>query len=153
MKNQKGFILPIVIVVAVVALFGTAGYFGYQYYSKTQEQPKPIACTQDAKLCPNGSYVSRTGPNCEFAECPAVADQAAGLPVQNKQATEGWETYRNDEYGFEIKYPTDAKIKEVDKSISLVFADNQRKLNIEVIKNAESNECYKTAWAAELPDI
>lgn len=26
-------------------------------------------CTQDAKLCPDGSYVSRTGPNCEFI-CP-----------------------------------------------------------------------------------
>ncbi len=30
----------------------------------------PIACIQDAKLCDDGSYVSRTGPNCEFALCP-----------------------------------------------------------------------------------
>lgn len=30
----------------------------------------PKACTQEAKLCPDGSYVSRTGPNCEFAACP-----------------------------------------------------------------------------------
>jgi len=29
----------------------------------------PKACTQEAKLCPNGSYVGRTGPNCEFATC------------------------------------------------------------------------------------
>lgn len=29
-----------------------------------------VMCPQDAKLCPNGSYVSRTGPNCEFAMCP-----------------------------------------------------------------------------------
>lgn len=29
------------------------------------------ACTQEAKLCPDGkTYVSRTGPNCEFAPCP-----------------------------------------------------------------------------------
>lgn len=28
------------------------------------------ACTQEAKLCPDGSYVERTGPNCEFAPCP-----------------------------------------------------------------------------------
>ena len=28
-----------------------------------------IYCTQDAKLCPDGSYVSRTGPNCEFTPC------------------------------------------------------------------------------------
>lgn len=35
--------------------------------------PKPTgqtACTQEAKLCPDGSYVGRTGPNCEFAACP-----------------------------------------------------------------------------------
>ena len=28
------------------------------------------ACTQEAKLCSNGSYVGRTGPNCEFTPCP-----------------------------------------------------------------------------------
>lgn len=30
-----------------------------------------IACTQEAKLCPDGSAVGRTGPQCEFAECPS----------------------------------------------------------------------------------
>lgn len=29
------------------------------------------ACTQEAKLCSDGSAVGRTGPNCEFALCPA----------------------------------------------------------------------------------
>lgn len=29
-----------------------------------------IPCTQEAKQCPDGSYVSRVGPNCEFAACP-----------------------------------------------------------------------------------
>jgi len=32
--------------------------------------PNP-ACTADAKLCPDGSYVVRTGPDCWFAPCPA----------------------------------------------------------------------------------
>lgn len=32
--------------------------------------PGSIFCTQEAKICPDGSYVSRTGPNCEFAACP-----------------------------------------------------------------------------------
>lgn len=31
---------------------------------------EPKACTQEAKICPDGSAVSRTGPNCEFAACP-----------------------------------------------------------------------------------
>lgn len=30
----------------------------------------PWACTMDAKMCPDGSYVGRQGPNCEFAACP-----------------------------------------------------------------------------------
>lgn len=29
-------------------------------------------CIQDAKMCPDGSYVSRTGPNCEFAPCQKI---------------------------------------------------------------------------------
>ncbi len=31
----------------------------------------PVACSMEAKLCPDGSGVGRTGPNCEFAPCPA----------------------------------------------------------------------------------
>lgn len=31
----------------------------------------PANCTEEAMLCPDGkTYVSRTGPNCEFAPCP-----------------------------------------------------------------------------------
>ncbi|MBP7118721.1 hypothetical protein KBA63_01435 [Candidatus Woesebacteria bacterium] len=29
-----------------------------------------VACTMEAFVCPDGSYVGRTGPNCEFATCP-----------------------------------------------------------------------------------
>ena len=29
------------------------------------------ACTTEAKMCPDGSGVGRTGPNCEFAPCPS----------------------------------------------------------------------------------
>lgn len=31
---------------------------------------EPVACTKDAKMCPDGSYVGRAGPNCEFEACP-----------------------------------------------------------------------------------
>lgn len=34
------------------------------------EVVEPVVCTMDAKLCPDGSAVGRTGPNCEFAACP-----------------------------------------------------------------------------------
>lgn len=31
---------------------------------------EPVACTLDAKICPDGSAVGRVGPACEFAPCP-----------------------------------------------------------------------------------
>ncbi len=37
-------------------------------YAVTSSQPAPI-CTADAKLCADGSYVGRSGPNCAFI-CP-----------------------------------------------------------------------------------
>ncbi|NYZ60697.1 hypothetical protein H0O01_03290 [Candidatus Micrarchaeota archaeon] len=33
-------------------------------------QSQPRACTEEARLCPDGSYVGRAGPDCEFAPCP-----------------------------------------------------------------------------------
>jgi len=30
----------------------------------------PVACTKEAKLCPDGSAVGRVAPDCEFAPCP-----------------------------------------------------------------------------------
>lgn len=29
-----------------------------------------VACTQEAKICPDGSSVGRSGPECEFSPCP-----------------------------------------------------------------------------------
>jgi len=40
------------------------------------KNPDQVACSMIAKQCPDSSYVSQTGPNCEFAACPAEA----GLP-------------------------------------------------------------------------
>ncbi len=36
--------------------------------------PDFITCAQDVKQCPDGSYVSRTGPKCEFAKCPETSN-------------------------------------------------------------------------------
>lgn len=53
----------------------------------TQDQDRgdsPLACTEEAKLCPDGSYVGRDGPNCEFAECPSpVVNNPPPATVEN----------------------------------------------------------------------
>lgn len=35
----------------------------------------PVACTMEAKICPDGSSVGRSGPNCEFAPCATTSPQ------------------------------------------------------------------------------
>jgi hypothetical protein len=39
------------------------------YYPQPAGPRMPVACTEEAKICPDGSAVGRTGPNCEFAPC------------------------------------------------------------------------------------
>ena len=31
---------------------------------------QPQVCTEEAKICPDGSAVGRTWPDCTFAKCP-----------------------------------------------------------------------------------
>ncbi len=37
---------------------------------KADDNKGEFACTMEAKICPDGSSVGRTGPNCEFEKCP-----------------------------------------------------------------------------------
>ncbi len=72
MQTNRGFIQllgPILIIIAI----GVGGYIYYQqnYHKPVTPAPtQPVACTAEAKICPDGSAVGRTGPNCEFAQCP-----------------------------------------------------------------------------------
>jgi len=34
-----------------------------------------LACTEEAKLCPDGTAVGRTGPDCSFPACPEITSQ------------------------------------------------------------------------------
>lgn len=51
-----------------------AGYLNYSIWRlnpATSSNPN-IACTTEAKLCPDGTSVGRSGPSCEFAACPTA---------------------------------------------------------------------------------
>lgn len=47
-----------------------------------------IGCTLEAKICPDGSAVGRTGANCEFAACPVSASSTFGNPQVEKAITD-----------------------------------------------------------------
>lgn len=61
---QKTYILiSAVIIIGAVIVVGL---------NMSNRETPLIACTMEAKLCPDGSAVGRTGPNCEFTACPEV---------------------------------------------------------------------------------
>ena len=73
MKNS----IIILIIVAAVFAIGIFMYMNNPTPSEYQNGPneeEPVFCTQDAMLCPDGSYVGRVAPNCEFAQCPIPKD-------------------------------------------------------------------------------
>jgi len=58
-------IIGVVVLIIITALWAVSG--------RVVQAPGGQACTMEAKLCPDGSAVGRTGPNCEFAACPTIA--------------------------------------------------------------------------------
>ena len=60
---------------AVIAfLLFAVGWAGWKLWFS----PEPVACTEEAKICADGSAVGRTGPNCEFAPCPGETGTVTG---------------------------------------------------------------------------
>lgn len=90
--------IGIILILAIIV----GGIFYWQN-QKSVQQPEQRACTMEAKLCNDGSYVSRTGPNCEFTPCPEkkstqMANPASTYCVENggkseiRTATDGSQT-------------------------------------------------------------
>lgn len=71
---QRGFsnILILLAGLTVIVVIGFY-FFGIQQ----ARAPGPVACTADAMQCPDGSYVGRSGPNCEFV-CPSATTTTTG---------------------------------------------------------------------------
>ncbi|MBI3274319.1 MAG: hypothetical protein HYZ69_04205 [Candidatus Colwellbacteria bacterium] len=81
--GRHGFV-NIAILILIIVIAGLVGYlaiFGKPYPVPT---PVPIACTQEAKECSDGSYVSRSGPNCEFSACPEMLPSPLPKPSEEQ---------------------------------------------------------------------
>lgn len=50
---------------------------------------EPIACTMETRQCSDGSYVGRTGPSCEFANCPPVVRPVSSCTTTGYDPTTG----------------------------------------------------------------
>jgi hypothetical protein len=74
-----------------IALIFVVAFFVVTFSPKKDATTGPVACTEEAMLCPDGSYVGRTGPSCQFAPCPQREEPV--VPPQNNNDV--WNTTTN----------------------------------------------------------
>ena len=56
---MKHVLIALILISSSLFLFGCVG-------------DSVVACTEEAKICPDGSSVGRVGPDCNFAPCPQI---------------------------------------------------------------------------------
>jgi hypothetical protein len=121
-NTLKMAVMGLLILLPVVAV---GGYYLGTTSAKNQVEksvlvtsPSPgsesVACTMDAKVCPDGSSVGRVGPNCEFPQCP-------GDEQSTEESLSGWKEVAVAECsGLRVKVPpTDFSLdspSEMDKN-------------------------------------
>lgn len=136
LKKSK---LPLIIILLIAfVLIGVGGV----YAVKRLGQPK--VCTLEAKICPDGSSVGRTGPNCEFATCPTQVASATPTPEE----TVNWKTFSNNDLSF--KYPqnwnlVNARIEGSDPKVTIYTVDKSSALMnecMQLLSTEEQNGVY-----------
>lgn len=140
-RRLKLFLVAGGMIVFLAILIGFAVYL-----QKARKTPEGIACTQEAKQCPDGSYVSRTGPNCEFAPCP----------TPTPDPTANWKTYIDQQRTFSFKYPPDLVLRPLiqsDETESISFAfDNKEKLVLSKLPNSQNMDLREFNEKIKLTD-
>lgn len=140
-------------------------------FTNSQNQ---TACTQEAKQCPDGSYVSRTGPNCEFTQCPTVSNLTNWVGTyeygESAPPDEVWiyilEIYKDGKAnlnidGFQTMTRILATAKENNGKLDIIFSGyapdniygNFQKGDLLLSLQKTSSENYKIIWNKMTPNL
>jgi|GEM_PF-2827981 len=99
----------------ILSLVGVSGYYlGYlqglkgsatEPISSEPFIPEGVACTMEAKMCPDGTAVGRGGLSCEFAPCPGGEEMTVPADWMSLSGT-----------GYSLSYPEEFTVRELDDS-------------------------------------
>lgn len=82
-------------IIVSLGVLAVGAFIFAMVWPKAAPESEQVFCTQEAKLCPDGSYVGRTGPSCEFEKCPDLTLDTS------------WESFTDADQGVTFKYPKD----------------------------------------------
>lgn len=99
--RQKGF--AAIFAILLIAVFGIVAYF-----LLFRSIPPKVICTQEMKQCPDGSYVSRGGLRCEFADCSGI------IPPNSTSLS----SYVDPSKMFSIGYPAEWEVREQNNAVT-----------------------------------
>jgi len=91
-------LIKLLIAIVIAELTGLIGsiFIIWRLSVKAGDLNAGTACTMEAKICPDGSGVGRSGPNCEFAPCPEI--EINSVPA-------GWLTFTDPALKLSFNYP------------------------------------------------
>lgn len=72
------------VIISVAILIGIV-WVAFSFFKK-EKQGKEISCTAEARVCPDGSTVGRSGPKCEFSLCPRTILQTENIRINTPLA-------------------------------------------------------------------
>lgn len=149
------------IVLILVALLIISGGLWFFTNSNEDINDNQVACTAEAKLCSDGSFVGRTGSSCEFAECPAEVSSPEDTPDEEILPLI-WNTHTNTEWRYSLKYPSDYTLTEELDGTKIIISPSEEIekntdfLSVRVIQYPEVNSIEELPkslfYQANLPD-
>jgi hypothetical protein len=71
MKTSTSIVTLLVLIAILAGLYLLQDKYGQPTVPPVTEE-EGVFCTMDAMMCPDGSYVGRVAPSCQFAACPAT---------------------------------------------------------------------------------
>jgi thioredoxin-related protein len=95
-------IVGVLILVLFTVFFLWRRYLSAIWYSDGDNAKVVFNCEQDQRMCPDGSYVFRSGPDCTFGQCPEINENSIvveNLPGAYVPYRDTWNLDKNDKNG------------------------------------------------------
>ena len=74
---NKTILTIVILIISLLAVSKLRDFIRNNAPEPVPPVPDAVFCTADAMMCPDGSYVGRTGPMCEFVCPPFTATSTA----------------------------------------------------------------------------